>query len=188
MVKQKKTWPAVTNVHTIVFDFDGVFTDNKVYVGEDGHEWVRCDRADGLGMDFLRKFVRDGLLGAEVFILSRETNPVVRARASKLRIECMSGVSDKLDFLQQHLRKKRPDDLDPFSGVIYLGDDLNDLPLIERAAFSVAPSSAHPRVRQAASVVLESAGGQGFVREFVERLLRIDDMSGEMLYGLVRGS
>lgn len=179
-------WPALDAVHTIVFDFDGVFTDNKVYVNQGGEELVRCDRADGLGLDFLRRFRDEGRLTAEAFILSKETNPVVQARARKLRLPCVSAVGDKLAFLEQRLSRERPSDPQPFAGLIYLGNDLNDLPVIERAGFSVAPADAHPLVRRAVSVVLERPGGHGFVREFIERLFNISDMSAEDLYGLVR--
>jgi 3-deoxy-D-manno-octulosonate 8-phosphate phosphatase (KDO 8-P phosphatase) len=69
--------------------------------------------------------------------------------------------------------------------VIYLGNDLNDLPVILRAGFSVAPADAHERVCRAASVVLPQAGGNGFVRAFVERLLDIQNMTTEELHELV---
>ena len=74
-------FPTAPDIHTLIFDFDGVFTDNKVWVGLNGSEWVRCDRADGLAMDLLRSAGRRGLVEADVFILSTETNPVVRERA-----------------------------------------------------------------------------------------------------------
>ena len=84
-------FPVASDIHTLIFDFDGVFTDNKVWVGLNGSEWVRCDRADGLAMDILRSAGRRGRVEADVFILSTETNPVVRERAEKLRIARHQG-------------------------------------------------------------------------------------------------
>ena len=169
-----KPWPDCSSVHTIVFDFDGVFTDNKVYVDENGAESVRCDRADGLAMDFLRHYQDEGHLNARIFILSREKNPVVLARAKKIGIECKHGVGDKLEFLQRYLKRLHAKKRTPLAGVIFLGNDLNDLPLMRAAGFAVAPSDAHPRVRAIADAVLLHKGGEGFVRAFVEKFLRIE--------------
>lgn len=172
-------------VHTIAFDFDGVFTNNKVYVSETGIEHVRCDRADGLAIDMLRSYKRKRGLSFEMIILSKEKNPVVAARARKLQIQCIPGLDQKLICLKTYFQCARPGDADPFSGLIYLGNDLNDLPVIERAGFSAVPADAHPLLRSVASAVLDTAGGCGFVREFVERLLRIDRMTKEELYELI---
>lgn len=174
-----KAWPALATVHTIVFDFDGVFTDNKVYVGADGAELVRCDRGDGLGIDMLRAARATGRLKAEVFVLSKERNPVTEARARKLKLECHAACDDKLNFIRDRLKDR------PFAGLIYVGNDLNDLPVMLRAGFSVAPADAHERVRAVASAVLPQAGGNGFVRAFVERLLDIEHMTTEELHELV---
>jgi YrbI family 3-deoxy-D-manno-octulosonate 8-phosphate phosphatase len=184
-MKRKKDWPELLAIHTIIFDFDGVFTDNKVYVSETGAEEVRCDRADGLAIGFLRKYTRAGKLNAEMVILSKEKNPVVAARARKLGLDCWQGIDDKRGYLVEHFRRTRPNDPSPFAGLVCLGNDLNDLPLIECAGFSVVPADAHPYLRTVASVVLDRRGGCGFVREFVERLLRIDRMTREELYELV---
>lgn len=178
-------WPNLEMVHTIAFDFDGVFTNNKVYVSETGIEHVRCDRADGLAIDMLRSYKRMRRLDFEMIILSREKNPVVAARARKLRIQCIPGLDQKLTCLKTYFQGTRPGDAAPFSGLIYLGNDLNDLPVIEHAGFSAVPADAHPLLRSVASIVLDTAGGCGFVREFVERLLHIDRMTKEELYELI---
>ena len=168
-----------SDVHTIIFDFDGVFTDNKVWIGQDGRECVRCDRADGLAMDLLRSARRIGLVEADVFILSTETNLVVRERAAKLRLTCYQGVSDKLAFVNERLATRFPDSADPYAGVVFLGNDLNDLPLLRRVGWAVVPADAHPLVQAIADVVLPERGGESFVRRFVERMLGIDDMAEE---------
>ena len=82
--------PPLANIHTVVFDFDGVFTDNKVWVDQDGRESVRCDRGDGLAFDLLRNFKSKKKFDAEFFILSKETNAVVLARAKKLKLALTS--------------------------------------------------------------------------------------------------
>jgi len=167
-------------VHTIVFDFDGVFTDNKVWVDVDGREFVRCDRADGLAIDLLREAIRRGAMVAEAFILSTEANPVVRARADKLGLVCHQGVGDKLAFLNDYLTKRFPEEEeDSFGGVVFLGNDLNDLALLRRVGWSVAPSDAHPIVLEVVDMVFDERGGESFVRRFVERMLGVDRMSGE---------
>ena len=177
--------PTTSDVHTIIFDFDGVFTDNKVWVDQGGREWVRCDRADGLAVRLLKSALRRGLVETEVFILSTETNPVVRERAAKLRLGCHHGVSDKLSFMQDHLASRFPESVDPYAGVVFLGNDLNDLPLLRRAGWAVVPADAHPLVRRVADVVLPERGGDSFVRGFVERMIGIDQLSEDEIDGLI---
>ena len=178
-------WPAFSSLHTIVFDFDGVFTDNKVYLDQMGVESVRCDRGDGLGIDFLRRAIELGWIQADVFILSKEPNPVVLARARKLKLECKHGVACKKDFMDAYFARVRPNDANPYAGLLFLGNDLNDLALMLSAGFSVAPADAHPVIRRHASVVLSQRGGEGFIRTFVEQLLAIDSMTLEEIHELV---
>lgn len=185
MAATRTRWPDIRHVHTIVFDFDGVFTDNRVYVTDDGHEAVRCDRADGLAIDFLRRYRSHHAPSLDFFILSTERNPVVAARARKLRLDCHQDIGDKLAFLTRHLRERRPHDAKPFAGLVYLGNDLNDLPVLRRAGFSIVPVDAHPRVKREANAVLAQRGGEGFVRAAIERLLRVEKMSLEEIHELV---
>lgn len=175
------SWPALCKIHTIVFDFDGVFTDNKVYVAADGTELVRCDRGDGLGIDMLRAAQQRGLLRAEVFVVSKERNPVTEARVRKLGLACHQACDDKLALIEKQLTAAQR----AFDGLIYVGNDLNDLPVIRHAGFSVAPADAHERVRLAVSAVLSQTGGNGFVRAFIERLLDIENLTTEELHELV---
>lgn len=177
--------PGLSEVHSLVFDFDGVFTDNKVWVDQDGHESVRCDRGDGLAFDFLRTYERRGELSIEYFVLSKETNPVVLARCKKLRLECRQAVGDKLAYLDAYFARRFPDQSSPYEGLIYLGNDLNDLPIMRRARWSVAPSDAHPRVLEVAKLVLPVRGGEGFVRAFVETWLGIQRLTLEQIDELV---
>jgi N-acylneuraminate cytidylyltransferase len=145
----------------IIFDFDGVFTDNKVYVDQDGRETVRCDRGDGMGIEMLKK------AGIPMLILSKEKNPVVEARARKLEIECVQGVEDKISELVKWAE---------LTGVhltqcLYMGNDVNDLNCMNRVGISVAPRDAHHSVRTSTSLILDSSGGCGALRELAEKVL-----------------
>ena len=179
------SWPALASIHTIVFDFDGVFTDNKVYLSQEGVESVRCDRGDGLGIDFLRNARERGHIKTDIFILSKEPNPVVLARARKLKLDCKHGEADKKAFMDTYFAEHRPADLTPYAGLVFLGNDLNDLALMCAAGFSIAPQDAHPLVKHHASAVLPKCGGEGFVRAFVEQLLNVGTMTLEELNELV---
>jgi 3-deoxy-D-manno-octulosonate 8-phosphate phosphatase (KDO 8-P phosphatase) len=161
----------------MAFDFDGVFTDNKVWLDQQGTESVRCDRGDGLAFDLLRLFTRKNEWKLNHFILSTEKNPVVSSRAAKLKIPCIQGILDKQRYLRNYLDEYK---LDPV-GLVYIGNDLNDLPAMQLAGFSVAPSDAHPLVQQQASLVFKQKGGDGFLRAFIEKLLKIEELSVDQI-------
>lgn len=170
-----KKVPDWRDVHTVVFDFDGVFTDNRVSVDQNGVESVCCDRGDGLAFDLLRQFVIGKDWKMEYFILSKEKNAVVSSRARKLQVSCVQNVSNKVNYLNGYLaaNQKTP------QGLVYVGNDLNDLAAIRFASFSIAPSDAHPLIRQEADLVLQQRGGNGFVRAVVELLIGLEKMSVE---------
>lgn len=170
-----KKLPDWKDVHTIVFDFDGVFTDNKVWVDQNGIESVRCDRGDGLGFDLLRNFIKANNWGLNYFILSKEKNPVVSARAEKIHINCVQSMSDKADYLANYLDENHLS----AKGSVYLGNDLNDLAAMRSAGFSIAPSDAHALILDQADLVLPQKGGDGFVRAFIELLIGLEKMSAE---------
>jgi len=165
------------NIHSIVFDFDGVFTDNKVYTNSNGKEFVMCDRADGLGLGMLRSFLLQKALSIDLMIVSREINKVVRSRAKKLKLSVHQGVYNKLEFLKEKLAKNLNEVSDPFQGLIYLGNDLNDLSMIKHAQYSIVPCDAHPIVQTRATHILTKKGGHGFVREFIEHFINLEQLS-----------
>ncbi len=149
------------DIALVVFDFDGVLTDNGVYVSGSGEETVRCDRSDGLGVRMLRE------AGVPMMIVSLETHPVVAARAEKLRIPCHQGVEDKAAFLRKHCEENGID----MKTVAYVGNDVNDLPSMKIVGLPVAVADAYPPVLAAATLVLAKNGGHGAVREFCDMLL-----------------
>ncbi len=142
----------------IIFDFDGVMTDNKVYVSEDGKESVRCDRSDGMGVEMMHR------LGIPMVILSKEVNPVVDARSRKLKLEIFQGVDDKRPLLERWATEYGLD----LDYCAYLGNDLNDIDCLNAVGISVAVADACPVVKQMCSIVLRMPGGQGAVREFCD--------------------
>ena len=110
---------------------------------------------------------------------------MVAARARKLNIDCHQGVGDKFAWLTSYFAKEpgpgKVTGKDAFRGLVYLGNDLNDLPVMQVAGFSVAPHDAHPVIKKQVSVVLPQNGGDGFIRAFVERLLNFETLSlGEL--------
>jgi YrbI family 3-deoxy-D-manno-octulosonate 8-phosphate phosphatase len=152
---------ARVDVDVVVTDFDGVHTDDSAIVDEDGYEAVRVSRADGLGVERLRK------AGVPILILSKETNRVVRARAAKLGVEVRHGIEGKAEVVREWLRQQ---DIPP-ERAAYLGNDINDLGPMELVGWPVAVADAHPAVRRAARLVLSHSGGHGAVRELCDLVL-----------------
>lgn len=172
---------SIQDFHTIVFDFDGVFTDNFVYVDDFGTETVRCSREDSFGITLLKNFISSSGLRIDIFVLSTEVNEVVIKRCKKMGIECHAGEKRKDRYLDGWLSENRPELSDPFLGTLYFGNDLNDLPVMQKVSTSFAPADAHPRIKEVATHVLTSNGGQGFVREGIELILGIPAMEqGEL--------
>ena len=147
----------------LVLDFDGVVTDNRVWVSEDGHEMVAAFRSDSLIIGKLRQ------AGMEVVILSSEINPVVAARARKMKVEAIHGIGleDKRAVLENLLIERK---IDP-SQVIFVGNDINDLPCFEAVGWGVAVADAQPEVLRAADFVTARSGGHGAVREICDLIL-----------------
>ena len=172
---------SIEDFHTIIFDFDGVFTDNFVYVDNLGTETVRCSRADSYGISLLNNYVINSARKIDVFVLSTEISDVVLKRCKKMGIECHKGEKHKAKYLDDWFSANRGQFADPYSGTVYFGNDLNDLRVMQKASVSFAPADAHLQVKAAATHVLTAQGGQGFVREGIELLLGITAMSqGEL--------
>lgn len=148
-------------IRALVTDFDGVHTDDCAYVSQDGIESVRVHRGDGLGIARLRA------AGVPILILSKERNPVVTARATKLQVEVLQGIDDKAAALEHWLTERR---IAP-EHVGYVGNDINDLPVMRIVGWPIAVADARPEVLCAARVVLQNAGGSGAVREVCEAIL-----------------
>lgn len=150
-------------VKLLVFDFDGVLTDNRVLVLEDGREAVMCNRADGLAFDWLRAS------SVRAMLMSTERNAVVAARARKLQVEVLQAVADKGAAIRAFCREA---EIDP-AEAMFVGNDVNDLPAMRAVGFPIAVADAHPEVKEAAWRVLRTRGGDGVAREVVEDLLAL---------------
>jgi len=154
--------PLPEKVELIVFDFDGVMTDNRVWVDENGREMVAAYRSDSMGINQLRK------AGISSIVISTEANPVVSARCRKMNIPCEQGVEDKAVLLKNILAQRQ---VDP-ARVIYVGNDINDLPCFPLVACALAVADAQPAVLRQADIVLSRRGGYGAVRELCDLLLQ----------------
>ncbi|MFF4412184.1 N-acetylneuraminate synthase family protein [Streptosporangium sp. NPDC001559] len=153
--------PEPIDVDAVITDFDGVHTDDRAYVDQDGHETVAVSRSDGMGVSLLRR------AGVKLMIMSTEQNPVVTARARKLGVPVLQGLTDKRTVLRDWLAIEG---IDP-SRVAYVGNDVNDLGPMGDVGWPVAVPDAHPKVRAAARTVLTRPGGAGAVRELCDRVL-----------------
>lgn len=151
----------LSQIKAVVFDFDGVFTDNRVIVSTTGEEFVICDRGDGMGTNLLAD------AGIKMLILSKEKTAVVTARGKKLNIEVIQGCDDKLPELKKWLKKN---DIDAQQSA-YIGNDINDLECLSHVGVSVIPADAHPSVIEVATWILRHNGGRGAIREFADVLL-----------------
>jgi len=122
---------------------------------------VAAHRGDGMGIALLHR------AGIPAIVLSTEPNPVVAARCRKLELPVIQGLSDKAAALASLLAERSLDSAE----VIYLGNDVNDLPCFPLAGCSVAVADAHPDVKAKADFVLVHKGGQGAVRELIDLIL-----------------
>jgi len=156
--------PMPRDVQLIVTDFDGVLTDGRVWVDENGREMVAASRSDSMRIRELRE------RGIQVVILSSEVNPVVAARARKMGITALQGVDlrEKGEALRKYLEHNG---LDP-ARVVFLGNDFNDLPCFEVAGWGVAVADSYPEILQSADHVLNTRGGFGALRELCDLILR----------------
>jgi len=149
-------------IDLMVFDFDGVITDNRVWVDENGFERVAANRSDSLGIRYLTE------AGLEMMILSMEVNKVVAARAKKMGIPALHGINDKVTTLRNLLNDRQI----PAENVIYVGNDTNDLDCFRLVGYAVAVGDAQPEVKRAADLVLSQNGGRGAVREICDIILQ----------------
>ena len=148
-------------IDLIVYDFDGVMTDNRVIVFQDGTEAAIVNRADGFGVERLRA------LGIPQLILSTETNPVVKARATKLGLELIASCNDKKVALMGYCEQNDYD----LQKVLYVGNDLNDLEVMKIVGFPVTPADAHIDIKSLAKLVTKAKGVEGVIKEISDLLI-----------------
>jgi 3-deoxy-D-manno-octulosonate 8-phosphate phosphatase (KDO 8-P phosphatase) len=148
----------IQKIRLVAFDFDGVFTDNMVYVLQDGSEAVRCNRSDGIGLQKLKN------LGIETVIISTESNPVVSARAQKLKIRCFQNCEDKVKTLENTAREFGIS----LDEVAFVGNDINDRSCLTCVGLPIVVQDSHPDVIPLAAYRTRNCGGHGAVREICD--------------------
>ena len=145
-------------IQLIVYDFDGVMTDNNLFIDQDGKELVKVNRGDGLGVSEIKK------LGIEQLIISTEKNPVVSARAHKLDIPCLQGIENKNTALINYVQTNNID----LHKTAYVGNDINDKDVMEIVGNTFCPIDAHESIKSISDYILKTKGGQGVVRELLD--------------------
>ena len=148
----------LSRIKAIAFDFDGVFTDNRVYVMQNGEEAVVCNRSDGMGISMLHK------AGIQMVIISTEKNPVVTVRGAKLKVQVLQGVDDKLPTLKKWASEQAL----TLADVAFVGNDINDVECLVRAGLGVVVSDAYQVAVDASNIQLTQNGGRGAVREIAD--------------------
>lgn len=154
--------PLPETVALVVFDFDGVLTDNRVWVDSEGHEFVAAYRSDSLGIQALQRS------GIQTLVLSTETDGAVAARCRKMGVPVLQGITDKAARLTEYLRENNLDARE----VLFVGNDVNDLPCFDVVGCAVAVGDAQPEVLRQADLILTRPGGHGAVRELCDLLLQ----------------
>jgi 3-deoxy-D-manno-octulosonate 8-phosphate phosphatase (KDO 8-P phosphatase) len=159
---------AVGRVQFVAFDFDGVFTDNRVIVSEDGTESVACTRADGFGIQALRD------AGVGLAVLSTEINPVVGVRCRKLGLDCVQGLTDKAAALRRQIEARGT----TAERTAYMGNDVNDIACLESVGVAVGVADSHRAILPYVSFVTGRCGGCGAVREFCDLVIACRQRNG----------
>ena len=148
-------------------DCDGCLTDGGMYYDELGNEMKKFNSKDGMGFQILRK---NNILTA---IITGENTNIVSRRAEKLKIdELHQGASKKIEVLKELLEKY---DI-TYQEVAYVGDDINDLEIIDRCGISFAPNDAVDEVLNSVNIVLQRKGGQGAIREAIDYIIKYNDV------------
>ncbi|MBN9380920.1 MAG: HAD-IIIA family hydrolase [Chitinophagaceae bacterium] len=156
---------SAARIKILLTDVDGVLTDNGVYYSENGEEMKRFSIRDGMGVERLRK-----LAGVETGIITGETSPSVARRAEKLNIrELHLGIRNKLDKVEEILKRLQLQ----WEEIAYIGDDVNDLEVMEKAGLAACPSDAMPQVSEIVQYHCGNKGGYGAFREFAEWLIEL---------------
>jgi len=147
-------------VELIVYDFDGVMTDNRVILREDGLESVVVNRSDGLAVGIIKT------MGIRQIILSTETNKVVETRAKKLAIPVLKGVRDKKQRLLFYCTENNID----LGKTVYVGNDINDVEAMEMVGYPICPANASEEIKKISKIILDISGGSGVVRDLLRLL------------------
>lgn len=153
------------NIKLAIFDFDGVFTDNTVYVNEKGEETVRCWRGDGLGLTRLKN------AAVKIWVISTEKNTVVLRRCKKLSIPCKTGVIDKAITLKNLAKNLKI----PLANTTYVANDINDIECLKIVGLPIVVRDSEDEAKKAARFQTKRTGGYGAVREVCDWIVACKD-------------
>lgn len=160
-------------IKLVLTDIDGVWTDGGMYYDNTGNEWKKFNTSDSAGVIFCKN------MGIPIGIISGEDTQIVRRRAEKLKIEMIYlGVKDKLKVARQICQELK---IDLKNEVAYIGDDVNDIPLLQNVRISATPANAPEYVKSFARWNLKKNGGEGVFREFVEKIMDEYNLGDKML-------
>lgn len=163
----------------ILTDIDGVWTDGGMYYDNLGNELKKFHTYDSAGVMFARA------LDIEVGIITGENTEIVARRAGKLNISLLrQGVRNKYQVIQEILDERSLG----WEDLAYIGDDLNDIQAIQAAGLSASPSNAPKYISEMATWQLETRGGDGAFREFVERIIKESGHWNTLMSKIIEGT
>mgnify|MGYP006276790599 FL=1 len=152
------------NIKLFITDVDGILTDGSIYLGNDGEEFKAFNSQDGMGIKLAQ---REGI---EVAIITGRESKIVERRANELAIEeIYQGIDDKLSILKQLIEKYGIDN----DQIAYIGDDLNDLPVLKEVGLSLTAANGVEQVKEEVDHVTKRSGGRGAVREAINLILKL---------------
>ena len=148
-------------IDLIAMDFDGVLTDNKVLTFQDGSEAVYANRSDGLAVSKLKE------MNIPMVVISTEKNKVEASRSAKLNLECIQGVDNKRKFLTEYCKNNGFD----LEKVLFIGNDINDMEVMEFVGYPLCPSDAHRSIKNISKYIFDKKGGEGIIRELLDHII-----------------
>jgi YrbI family 3-deoxy-D-manno-octulosonate 8-phosphate phosphatase len=162
MLKKNK----IKQIKLIAFDFDGVFTNNKVYVDSNGNEMVECSRSEWT----TAKYIQDKI---PMCVISTEVNIVTQKRCEKLKLKCFHGITNKLQKLQEYANELN---IKP-ENIAFVGNDVNDLACLQWVGIPIIVQDAHKSIKNYPFMVTKCCGGKGAVREIIDTLIEVNNVT-----------
>ena len=159
----------LSNIRLLIYDCDGVLTDNRVIVSETGEESAVFHRGDGTGIRLLRE------AGIRQTIISTEVNPIVEYRARKLKIDVLHAVEDKLQAVQEYCEQNGIS----LQETMFIGNDVNDLEAMKAVGACGCPKDAEPEVLAISGWISGKNGGYGVIRELCREILNRREDAGK---------
>jgi len=152
-----------SHIRVLALDVDGVLTDGRIIIGNEGELCKNFHCQDGLGIAVAQRY------GLAVAIITGRTSAILEHRAKELGVTLLfTGVQDKAVALQKLAQQTGT----KYEEIAYMGDDLNDLPALHLAGIALAPANAVPDVLKRVDYVTQKSGGHGAVREAIEKIMQ----------------